>query len=386
VQFTPAGGTISLHVEEAGRDEHTNTVRFTVKDTGIGMTEEQISRLFNAFEQADGSVSRKYGGTGLGLVISKKIVEKMCGEIWVESELDKGSSFIFDVVLERSSHQDTIIFDGIRPEDIRVLIIEADDDIRRHFLNLTNKFGIHADSAENTKDALALVDKASAGSREYDIVFLDYDMPGTSCIDFVNELSNRVSKNTVIIITTYLEWSHIEDIALENNLTHYIMKPLFPSSILDAINEVVGDKLKKLDIKTDKTPDAPDLSDLYVLLAEDVDINREIFITLLEDTKIRIDSAENGKIAVAMFRENPDKYDLIIMDIQMPEMDGYQATMAIRAMQTPQAKTIPIIAMTANAFKEDVDRCIESGMNDHLAKPIDEKAVIEKIISYTRKD
>ena len=350
------------------------------------MTEEQISRLFNAFEQADGSVSRKYGGTGLGLVISKKIVEKMCGEIWVESELDKGSSFIFDVVLERSSHQDTIIFDGIRPEDIRVLIIEADDDIRRHFLNLTNKFGIHADSAENTKDALALVDKASAGSREYDIVFLDYDMPGTSCIDFVNELSNRVSKNTVIIITTYLEWSHIEDIALENNLTHYIMKPLFPSSILDAINEVVGDKLKKLDIKTDKTPAAPDLSDLYVLLAEDVDINREIFITLLEDTKIRIDSAENGKIAVAMFRENPDKYDLIIMDIQMPEMDGYQATMAIRAMQTPQAKTIPIIAMTANAFKEDVDRCIESGMNDHLAKPIDEKAVIEKIISYTRKD
>ena len=385
VKFTPEGGTISLHAEEAGRDEQTTKVRFSVSDTGIGMTEDQISRLFNAFEQADGSVSRKYGGTGLGLVISKKIVEKMGGNIWVESEIEKGSTFFFDVVLERSSHQDTVIFDGIRPEDIRVLIIEADDDIRRHFLNLTNKFGIHADTAESTDAALALVDEASSGAREYDIVFLDYDMPGTSCIDFVNELSNRISKNTVIIITTYLEWSHIEDIALENNLTHYIMKPLFPSSILDAINEVVGDKLKKLDIKTDKTPDAPDLSDLYVLLAEDVDINREIFITLLEDTQIKIDSAENGAIAVAMFRENPEKYDLIIMDIQMPEMDGYQATMAIREMGTPQAKNIPIIAMTANAFKEDVDRCIESGMNDHLAKPIDEKAVIEKIISYTRK-
>jgi len=159
---------------------------------------------------------------------------------------------------------------------------------------------------------------------------------------------------------------------------------LFPSSVLNAINEVVGTTLKGLDIKTDKTVNTPDLSDVQVLLAEDVEINREIFIALLEETHISIDIAENGIIAVSKFKENPDKYDLIIMDIQMPEMDGYEATRIIRAMKLSKAKTIPIIAMTANAFKEDIDRCIESGMNDHLAKPIDEKTVIEKIVHYSR--
>jgi len=159
---------------------------------------------------------------------------------------------------------------------------------------------------------------------------------------------------------------------------------LFPSSILEAINSVVGTKAKTLDTKTKKENDVSVLSDTHIILAEDVEVNREIFTVLLEDTGISIDIAENGLIAVSMFRENPDKYDLIIMDIQMPEMDGYQATRAIREMDLPKAKTIPIIAMTANAFKEDIDRCLESGMNDHLAKPIDVNAVIEKILQYSK--
>jgi len=146
---------------------------------------------------------------------------------------------------------------------------------------------------------------------------------------------------------------------------------------------VVGTTLKSLEIKTDTTVKPPDLSGVTILLAEDVEINREIFVALLEETHITVDSAENGLVAVSKFRENPDKYDLIIMDVQMPEMDGCQATQVIRKMDIPRAKTIPIIAMTANAFKEDIEQCLASGMNDHLAKPIDEKSVIEKIVYYS---
>ena len=384
VKFTPKGGKITLTVDETERREQTSTVRFSVADSGIGMTDEQISRLFNAFEQADGSVSRKFGGTGLGLAISKNIIEKMGGHIWVESEPGAGSTFSFEVSLDRASHHDTVIFDGIRPENIRLLIIEKNDDVRKHFLSITKSFGISADSAADIDETISLVDAAVNSGRSYDIVFLDYDLPGANGIDFINDLHGRIDKNTVIILTTYIEWHQIEKFALENNLNRFITKPLFPSSILDAINDVVGTTLKSLDIKIDKADEAPDLSNVHIILAEDVEINREIFIALLEKTQISTDVAENGLIAVSMFRENPDKYDLIIMDIQMPEMDGYQATRAIRGMDMPKAKTIPIIAMTANAFKEDIDRCLESGMNDHLAKPIDEKAVIEKIAHYSK--
>jgi len=250
VKFTPEKGEITLAVEKTGSNDIFNTLRFSVTDTGIGMTKEQIARLFNAFEQADGSISRKFGGTGLGLAISKNIVEKMGGRIWVESDEGLGSVFIFEVNLER-----------------------------------------------------APVQEGAA-----------HESPG---------------------------------------------------------------------IISDTSVEIPDLSGVKILLAEDMEINREIFISLLEETHITIDTAENGTIAVSKFRKNPDKYDLIIMDVQMPEMDGYEATRTIRAMDTPKAKNIPIIAMTANAFREDVDRCLKAGMNDHLPKPIDEKSVLEKIIYYS---
>jgi CheY-like chemotaxis protein len=382
VKFTPEGGKIKLSVEEIERREHSSTLRFSITDTGIGMTDEQISRLFNAFEQADGSVSRKYGGTGLGLTISKTIIEKMGGRIWAESYFGAGSTFLFEVTLERAPHQDTVIFDGIRPEDLRLLIVENDEDVRKHFLDIVENFGISADSAANADKAFALLDANEGGGYVYDIVFLDNDLPGISGLDFVNRLNRRIDKNPVNIITTYLELHQIEESAFKNQLTRFITKPLFPSSILNAINEIVGAKLKNLGISTSKTADVLDLSDIRILLVEDVEINRDIFIALLGDTGVSIDIAENGLVAVSKFRENPDEYDLIIMDIQMPEMDGYQATITIREMDLPRAKTIPIIAMTANVFKEDIDHCLESGMNDHLAKPIDVNAVIEKIIHY----
>jgi len=384
MKFTSEGGKITLTVEKTGQKGNANTLRFSISDTGIGMTSEQTTKLFRAFEQADGSVSRKFGGTGLGLAISKNIIEKMGGRIWVESQIGVGSTFIFEVSLERAPHQGTVIFDGIRPDDIRLLIVENDDDVTKSFLSITESFGINADSAANVDETLALLEAAGSAGRVYDIVFLDYDMLSTNGIDFVNQLHDRIDKNTVIIVMTSIELHRVEEFAFRNNVTHYITKPLFPSSVLDAINQIVGTTLKSLDIKTSTSEKVPDLSNVRIILAEDVEVNREIFLALLEETHISVDSAENGLVAVEKFKENPDQYDLIIMDVQMPEMDGYQATRTIRALDIPKAKTIPIIAMTANAFKEDIARCLESGMNDHLPKPIDEKSVIEKIMHYSK--
>jgi len=384
VKFTPENGKITLSVERVAQDDHISTLRFTISDTGIGMTEEQAGKLFNAFEQADGSISRKYGGTGLGLAISKSIIEKMGGSIWVESQPGVGSSFIFDVDLECAFHQDHIIFDGIHPEDLKVLIIENDDDTRKRFINIVENFGIISDAASGIDETLDFLNTSKRKGNAYDIIFLGFDMPGISGIDFMKKINDRIDKNTVIIITTHLEWHKIEKSALDQHFTRYITKPLFPSSVLDSITDVIGTKLKNLDIKTDVTEEVPDLSDIHILLAEDVDINREIFVALLEPTHITIDCAENGLIALSKFKENPGTYDLIVMDIQMPEMDGFKATQEIRALNYPKAKTIPIIALTANAFKEDIVKCLESGMDDHLSKPIDEKSVIEKIFHYTK--
>ena len=385
VKFTPEKGTVTITVEEIQKENDYSVLRFTISDTGIGITEEQIDKLFVSFEQADGSISRRFGGTGLGLAISKSIIEKMNGRIWVESVANKGSVFTFEIKLERSLRQsETVIFDGITPSDLKLLIVDGDKDIRRHFLDVVGNFGTHAEEAESGTRAIYLVKTAREAQKPYDVVFLDYNLPDMDGIETANKLGEMIDKNTVIVMTSFLEWNKIEKLADGVGVHRFISKPLFPSSILDAINEIVGNTIKNLKIETVMEEKAPDFSDATLLLAEDVEINREIFIALLEDTNINIDVAENGRIAVNKFKENPDRYNIIIMDVQMPEMDGCEATRMIRALDIPKAKQIPIIAMTANAFKEDVAMCISCGMNDHLAKPIDVEAVTRKLIFYLR--
>ena len=385
-KFTPDGGTITLSVEDTGRKGKANTLHFAVTDNGIGMSQEQILRLFSAFEQADGSISRKFGGTGLGLAISKNIVEKMEGRVWVFSEPDAGSAFHFEVNLERDSHQDARRVSGVDPKSVKLLIVESDQDIVTQFLHITESFGMEADAATNAEKAVALIEKAQEAKLPYTILFVAYDMPDSTGLQLIRQLSSKTDRNAVILITSFLEWRQIEKDAAQDKITHYVTKPLFPSSVLDAINDVMGRTVQPAESRKDISDTIPDLSGLSLLLAEDIEINREIFLALLEDTRVSIDTAENGRIAVEKFRHDPDKYDLIIMDIQMPEMDGLQATQAIRAMTLPKARAIPIIAMTANAFKEDIEHCLASGMNDHLAKPINEKAVIEKILYYTKQE
>jgi len=269
VKFTPEGGSVSLVCRLVEEDDDICMIQVEVTDSGIGVSPEQQSQLFQAFQQADSNTTRKFGGTGLGLSISKNLVEMMGGEIWVDSELNKGATFYFTFQAMRCT------------------------------------------SIDGSLKAADLEDGATAGST-----------------------------------------GDVDDIGLQSDEPH--------------------------------APEPPNLKDKCLLLAEDIEINREIIISLLEPTSLEIVCAENGAEAVKMFRDEPDRFDILFMDVQMPEMDGYEATKRIRALEAKQGKSVPIIAMTANVFREDIELCLESGMNDHLGKPLDIEKVLKMLKKYLK--
>ena len=384
VKFTPEGGRVRLAVEEVKRSESAALLRFTVSDTGIGMTGEQIGRLFNAFEQADTSISRRFGGTGLGLAISRGIVEKMNGNIRAESQPGQGSVFTVEVELApRPEVKRPAPRFGCRtPEDIRLLAVSGDEDTRGHFLAIARHAGLSAQGSASAPEAVSLVAEALRDGRPYDAVFLDQALAGEE-LHAAGELAGAGAGN-IILMASFIRWSAIgHQAARRAGMERFVAMPLFPSAVLGVLSESL--ERKEPSGGEGEACGEPDFSGLCILLVEDVPINREIFQALLESTGIRMDTAENGLEAVKMFRNDPKKYDAIIMDVQMPVMDGYSATAAIRGLDAPRAGEVPIIAMTANAFKEDADRCLSCGMSDHLAKPIDEKAVKEKIAFFCRK-
>ena len=387
MKFTPEGGQISLSVDEVEKLGEQSVLRFSISDTGIGMSPEQTSRLFNAFEQADGSITKRFGGTGLGLAISKNIVGKMDGKIWVNSELGKGSTFNFEIKLKNiSQKQENLrMLAGVHIADIKVLVADADNDTREQFCAIMNQIGI-ACEAVNSAQAVINAEKIAQNThKHFDVIFIDFNLTDMNTVELLEQLIGKVEKTSLAMTGSLRDWNKIEDKLKLLGVKRFIAKPLFPSDIFDTISEVVGKTINKSNLSASATKDIPDLSEINLLLAEDVQINQEIFISLMEDTGVKIDTVENGLEAVRAFEAQPNKYDIIVMDLQMPEMDGYEATRAIRGMNNPRGKTIPILAMTANAFKEDVEKCIEAGMNDHVAKPIDINATMQKINNLTKK-
>ncbi|MDR1664967.1 MAG: response regulator [Clostridiales bacterium] len=379
VKFTPEEGSVSLKTRLLGEEYGIYNIQVEVSDTGIGLSPEQQIRLFDAFEQAESSTTRKYGGTGLGLSISKKIVELMGGTIEVKSALGQGSTFTF--TLKVSKGDDTkygFAERGVNWGNIRILTVDDDVNILEYFQEIVKGFGANCEVAEDAKGALNLVDEGGA----YNIYFVDLKMPGINGIELTKEIRAREKdpEKSIVIMISSADLSAVEDEARKAGVDKFLLKPLFPSAIADVINECIG-------IANEKEKEtAMDIGGIFagrnVLFAEDIEINREIVISLLEPTGISIDCAENGLEAVNMFRRGPEKYDLIFMDVQMPEMDGYDATRQIRSLNVPNAKTIPIIAMTANVFKEDVERCLASGMNDHIGKPLDMEDLINLMTRY----
>jgi CheY-like chemotaxis protein len=384
VKFTPESGTIKLDARLEKKVGVLYTLLISVTDSGIGISKEQQSRLFSSFEQADTGTSRKFGGTGLGLAISKQIVEMMGGTIWIESEPGKGSAFIFTVELELGPDQEeSLLRPGTNWTNLRVLAVDDAEDVRLYFSELAERLDFSCETAAGGEEAIALIEK----NGPYDLYFVDWKMPGMNGV----ELSRRIKeKNTapksepVVIMISNTEWNAIEGEAKQAGVDKFLPKPLFPSALADCINQCLGRNTIVMSAEPERVV-VDDFSGYRILLAEDVEINQEIVIALLEPTSIMIDCAGNGVDTVRLFTEEPEKYDIIFMDVQMPEMDGYEATRKIRASGLPRADTIPIVAMTANVFREDIEKCLEAGMNDHLGKPLDFEEVLVKLRMYLDK-
>ena len=379
VKFTPEHGSIKLDAQCMDEADGFCTIQISVADTGIGVSREQQGRLFQSFAQADTDTARKFGGTGLGLSISKNIVEMMGGRIWVESEPGQGSTFSFNYRAQvAAGKKEARTGPRANWDGIRVLVVDDDPDILSYFEEILKGLDIFCDTAENDEDALQLITREGA----YDLYFVDWKMPGIDGINLTREIKTLTSfrRDSRVIIFSAADWSQIEEEARQAGVDGFLSKPLFPSSVSDIIDKFVG-----LDLNQKDNAQA-DINGIFagrrVMFAEDIAINREIVLALLEPMGLEIDCAENGAEAVRMFKEAPERYEMIFMDVQMPQMDGYEATSIIRALDIPEAKTVPIIAMTANVFREDVEKCLAAGMDDHLGKPMDLNAVLEKLRTY----
>jgi len=379
VKFTPEKGTINLSTYFKGEENDICTIKIAVKDSGIGISPEQQARLFQSFQQAESTTSREFGGTGLGLAISKSIVEMMGGAIEIESEIGKGSTFTFTVQAKRGGKEHSIYADHTMPwHNVRILAVDNDAYILEDFKRIVEGLGALCDIAQNAQDALRLVEQNGA----YNIYFIDWKIPDLDCIQLTKKLKKRMHTQgaPVIILISSADISMLAVEAQEAGVDKFLQKPLFPSTIADIINEYLGVEVQQPE-KADM-----DISGIFqgrhILLVEDVEVNREIVLTLLEPTDLAIDCALNGIEAVRMFSEAPDKYEMIFMDVQMPEMNGYEATRRIRALGVPNAGTVPIIAMTANVFKGDIDKCLEAGMNGHVGKPLDLDALFAELNKY----
>jgi len=378
IKFTPNEGRVYLNARFIGEENNLCTIQIEVTDSGIGISQEQQSRLFRSFEQAETNISRKYGGTGLGLSISKSLVELMGGNIWVESELGKGATFAFTFQAERADPAGLEkIADDSPWDSIRILAVDDNSGILGYLKNFAESRGAHCDTALCGMEALRM-----ARNEPYDIFFIDWKMSDIGGMELSKDLKEiyKDRQISVVIMVTSVDCSDIEDAAKKAGVDRFLPKPLFPEAIEDIINEFLNAVHKQIDRAIDARPVF--FTDKRILLAEDVEINREILISLLEPTKLKIDCAEDGAKAVRMFCDAPCIYDMILMDVQMPEMDGYEATRAIREMDVTNGKTIPIIAMTADVFREDIKRCMDAGMNGHLGKPLETDKLFETLKKY----
>ena len=377
VKFTPEEGNIRLNAYLVDRRDNSCTIKVEVIDNGIGISPEQQERLFSSFVQAESSTTRKYGGTGLGLAISKHIIEMMGGKIWLKSEPEKGSTFAFTVNLETVPNEYNSLRElGVSWANMSVLVVDDAADTREYFADIMQRFGSSCDVAAGGREACELIDKHGP----YNLYFVDLRMEGMDGIELARHITQTQTDESVVIMISASEWDEIEGEAKEAGISRFLPKPLFPSNIADCINECLGSG-NAIQVNDGIRYDGI-FKNYRILIAEDVEVNREIVLALLSPTELTVDTAENGLIAYERFRDNPDLYDLIIMDVQMPEMDGYEATKKIRELGHKRAGEIPIIAMTANVFREDIDKCIACGMNDHLGKPIDYDKLVSKLCGY----
>ena len=381
VKFTETGEiVVKARVQE--KNEDGQLVCFSVSDTGIGLTQEQMGRLFQAFEQADASTTRQHGGTGLGLAISKRLAQLMGGDVGVTSKMGKGSTFWFTARLgngtstpRRSSRPDL--------RGRRVLIIDDNPQARAVLSSMLTSMTFLVHEAPSGLEGIEMVRQAAEIGEPYEIAFVDWQMPGLDGIETgkrIRTLPNLKVRPQLVMVTAYGREEVLKQ-AEENAFAHILIKPVTPSMLFDSAIEVLGvDHEKVYEAQADPIPELSRLRGARVLLVEDNELNREVALGLLTDADLSIDVAENGQVAVQMVGR--DKYDLVLMDMQMPVMDGIAATRAIRS--NPELRVLPIIAMTANVMANDIEQCVGAGMNDHVAKPIDPDALFAALLRWIK--
>ena len=366
VKFTPPGGTITFVVEAVSRFNGRSTLRFIISDTGIGMSQDFLPKLFDAFSQEDSSSTSRYGSTGLGMAITKSIVELMNGTIAVESEKHKGTTFTVTVTLTDCDHKSTKDEETVlQPHELCVLVIDDDPIACEHAQLVLGQVGVNCEKASSGSEGLQMAKVRHARREPYNLILVDWRMPDMDGVETTRQIRAAVGNETPVIILTSYNWDEIAVEAKAAGVDTFVAKPLFAGTVLDEFREVFKKKNAKLVRET------ADLKNRRVLLAEDVAVNAEIMIMVLSMREMEVEHAENGRIAVEKFAASePGYYDAILMDMRMPEMDGLEATRRIRAMTRSDAKSIPIIALTANAFDEDVQHSMQAGLNAHLSKPV----------------
>ena len=381
IKFTPERGNVFLNISSSAETGGEVELRVEVEDTGIGIPEKQKESLFDSFMQGDTSITKKFGGTGLGLAISKRIINLMGGDIWVESELGTGSKFVFVVKVKKLDEiAATKLSDSVNESNTRILAVDESAETREFFVRIMKELNLPCDVASSDEEAISMI---KSKANPYNVFFIAWKKDSADGIELTREIKEIYSDNSIIMMIPMGEQEDIEKEAVAAGVKHFVSKPLFPSLLIGALNICVGEESKEPVSAAPKIEKKRyDFSEFTILVAEDIEINREIVGAILEETGVAIEFAENGKIAVDMFRANPKKYSLILMDINMPEVGGYEATRQIREMDVDWAQEVPILAMTANIFKEDIENCLASGMNDHTGKPIDSSAMLAMMNKY----
>lgn len=379
IKFTPEGGKIQLSMEEeeSSRGKDWVRIHLMVKDNGIGMSEEFSRKIFDSFTREDSARVQKIQGTGLGMAITKYIVDAMGGTIDVKSEHGKGTEFHVELELERAVVQEE---DMILPE-WNMLVVDDDEQLCRTTAESLKAIGVHADWTLDGETAVLMTEKRHRQHNDYHIILLDWKLPGMNGIKTANVIRKKMGDDIPILLISAYDWSDIEEEARGVGINGFISKPLFKSTLYYGLRKYAG-----ISEGGEQNPEeeSKDFEGRRILLAEDNDLNWEIAEELFGELNLTIDRAENGQVCVEIFEQSdPGYYDAILMDIRMPIMNGYEATEKIRSLGRMDSD-IPIIAMTADAFSEDIKHCLACGMNAHIAKPIDVQEAVRQLEKYMK--
>ena len=373
IKYTEPGGRVSVDMSEE-ESSIPGCVRLTyvVADSGIGMSPEFMQTMYQPFSRQTDSRVNSIEGTGLGLAITKQMVDLMGGRIDCQSEQGKGTTFTVTLDVPQADKQ----LDDIQLDQVNALIVDDDEIVLQTMVSEFQSLGSAAEIAHSGKEALEMLTRKHESGKDYTLVILDWKMPDMDGIETIRRIRTEISGDIPILLTSAYDWSDIEDLAKDAGADGFISKPIFRSALYKKINSILGTE----SVSVEPEDDYSDLKGLNILVAEDIEINWMIISGMLSMIGITSEQAENGRVCVEKMRTAADgTYDLIFMDVQMPEMNGLDAARAIRQLENPRAASIPIVAMTAEAFSENVTECLDAGMNGHIAKPIDIKLVIKEI-------